>query len=129
MIAKTDKTGQMAAFSKEEYSKGGDEHTTKDKVITKGEAEEIQRILNGHSSMWAKMLNAGQDHGHETRVRGNLISQADTIPEMHTLIKDHKPLRDGVRTRPVVNGSGSMNTPLNNQVNGLIEQVARNSIG
>ena len=48
---------------------------------------------------------------------------------MHTLIKDHKPPGENgiARTRPVVDGNSGMNAPLNNTINTLIEQVARNA--
>ena len=49
----------MAALSRDEYLKGGLEHTQKDRTLSQDEVRNIQRTLNGHSSMWAKILNLG----------------------------------------------------------------------
>ena len=40
---KTDKTGRLAATTREDYKKGGKEHTQKDRIITREETEKIQR--------------------------------------------------------------------------------------
>ena len=128
VISKTDKTGKLCALTTHEYERGGQEHTLKDKEITRQEADDIQRTLNGHTSSWAKMLNMGTQTGQEQRVRNNLITQDSTVPPMSTLVKDHKSLRDGIpRTRPVVNGNEGMNAPLNEILKDLIEKIARNA--
>ena len=44
---------------------------------------------------------------------------------MYTMLKDHKPMRDGLyRTRPVVSGNRSMNVHMNNLLSMLITPIA-----
>ena len=55
VIAKTDKTGRMAAMSKEEYKRGGARTHIK-RHISRKDTEDIQRTLNGHTSMQEKTM-------------------------------------------------------------------------
>lgn len=113
----------------EDYSKGGEEHTVKDTKLTREKADEIQNELNGHSSIWQKILNMGQDHQQEERIRGNILSKNPSIPNMSTLIKDYKSVKNRVaRMRPVVNGNSGMNAPLNDIINPLLEHIVREGI-
>ena len=91
MVLVTDKSGKPTAVSRPIYLTMGSIHTAKDQEITWKEVEAIQRGLNGHCSMWAKILNMGEAWGHEDRIRESCIHKSEIVPPMTLLIKDHKP--------------------------------------
>ena len=53
IILKTDKSSKFAVTSEQEYLKMGQEHTSKDREITRQELIEIEENLNGHNRAWA----------------------------------------------------------------------------
>ena len=108
----------------ENYLRMGKEHVSKDKVISRKEVQEREKILNGNSRMWGKMFGIGVDAGHEARVMDSIVTHSNNLAAMSLLYKDHK-LKEA--TRPVVSGNTSNSSALSNLVSGLIEAVA-NSI-
>ena len=90
------------------------------------EVESIQSRLNGHTSMWVKLLNLGQNWKHEDRMRESLIHKSHQIPVMSLLVKDHKANGpDGLpSTRPVVGACKGMNVPLSDLLSELLEPIA-----
>ena len=99
----------------------GDKHTKNDREIGRVELREREKILNGHSSMWIKMQNLGQNHSHEQRMRDSKITHSNNIADMYLLYKDHKLTED---TRPVVTGCNSNTVGLSNMVSEFLESVA-----
>ena len=57
IIAKTDKSGRVCVMPTETYVEAGSVHTAKDQVGDEEFIKKTQRTLNGHVSMWIKMLN------------------------------------------------------------------------
>ena len=126
VILNTDKTGKLAAVSKDTYKQMGMKHTAGDQVITRGEAAQIQRELNGHVSMFNQMTGLGKDWGQVDRMRETLINQSALVPPLYLTVKDHKTVAEGEvpSTRPVVSGGRGMNIHLNNILGEILEPVA-----
>ena len=57
IVVKTDKTGKLAAMSRESYEEAGMEHTEKDTEVDRETCDKIQRIINGHTSSFIKKIS------------------------------------------------------------------------
>ena len=68
VILKTDKSGKFATTNLENYLRMGQEHTGKDKIITRGDIRDIETVLNCHCRAWCKIWRSGKKHGHTGRI-------------------------------------------------------------
>ena len=118
IIMLTDKSGKFALTDRETYLEMGKPHIEKDKQIDRNEIKEIEKQINGHTSMWIKMTNQGENHNHEGRTRESKISRSNNLAQMRLLLKDHKENR---ATRAVVSGCDSNTLGLSNVVSELLE--------
>ena len=131
IVLMTDKTGKLAVISREEYLRMGEVHTSKDIEIGWGEAAEIQKLTNGHTSSWIKIAGVGESWGHVERVRETCLNKSICIASMYLLYKDHKETKTGEvpKSRPVVSSSGGMGIHLNNILSEFVEPLADNVKG
>ena len=90
----TDKSGKFAITDTESYLKMGAVHTDKDTIIDDNEVRRIQRLHNGHTAMWIRMSNMGQDWNHEYRIRESCLQHTCTVPPMYLLVKERKGKRE-----------------------------------
>ena len=120
IVMKTDKSGKFAITDRENYIEMGKAHTARDREIDIKEIREKERVLNGHTSMWIKMTNLGEQHNHEDRARESKISKSQNLANMYLLLKDHK---ETLSTRPVVSGCDSNTLGLSNMVAELLEAI------
>jgi hypothetical protein len=121
LVMKTDKSSKLAVTTRDEYVKMGEVHTRKDKPVKREEIREIEKNLNGHSRMWAKMMNVGEHANHEDRVMDSVTTKSQNLATMYVLLKDHKKTR---QTRPVVSGCDSNTAGMSHLVSELLEAVA-----
>ena len=128
IICQTDKSGRFAVLTYEQYIKAGNAHTVKDREINLDEAEEIQRILNGHMRHWSKILNLGAEWDQEDRSLRNLLSNGLAVCPMVVLIKDHKSWtidsEEALPSRSVMNGNMGMNSPISEFISMVMEPIA-----
>ena len=104
VVLQTDKSGKLCITTLENYIKMGEEHTRGDKKVDAKKIEEIEREVNGHTSMWNKILNLGKDWNQEGRFRESTISKSKNVAVLTLLPKDHKnidPVSGLPKTRPV----------------------------
>ena len=73
LVCPTDKSGRLAVLPLEMYAAAGEVHTSKDKEVDMEYAAKKQRLVQGHTSAWLKILNVGEDHKHEDRHRSTFI--------------------------------------------------------
>jgi hypothetical protein len=99
----------------------GEEHTRKDKEVTRDEIREREKVINGHSCMWIKMTGMGEDWNHRDRMRDSKITRSNNVANMYLLLKDRK---KKLASRPVVSGCDSNTAGLSNMVSELLESVA-----
>ena len=103
-------------------------HTAKDKKVSIGEAEEIQRILNGHMRWLAAALNLGSHWDQQDRCLQNLLNHGLSIYPMTLTIKDHKvwSLESGIPppSRPLMDDSKGMNTMISEVLSIILEPIA-----
>ena len=64
-MLETDKSGKLAITSRETYLEMGDVHTAGYRLVSCLENREIEKQLNGHSSMWIKKTGMSERHGQE----------------------------------------------------------------
>ena len=55
----TDKSCKLAITTMEMYMKMGNEHTKKDREISRQEFVEMEKVVNGHTSMHIQMQGMG----------------------------------------------------------------------
>merc|ERR1712235_124240 len=108
-------------------------HTEKDEEGDEEFVKQCQKKLNGHVSMWIKMLSQGENWEHEDRLRETQINQDCSVAPLYLLVKSHKKY-SGVRpggegppppppTRPVCGAVNGMNVHLSNILSPIIEAV------
>ena len=104
VVLKTDKSGKFATTNLETYIKMGQEHTDKDKVITRTDIKNIEKVLNNHCRAWCKCWRSGKKHGHTGRIMTGKTTTSNNVASMWLALKDHK---DGNKTRGIVTGCTS----------------------
>ena len=117
---KTDKSGKLTLMKREEYSKIGKDCV--DREIGREEIKSIERRVNEHTRIWAKILNAGEDHGHHSRITNSKIVNSEVTANKYYMFKDHK--RDG-GYRPVVSGCTSNTLGLSNMLSDVVESLCQ----
>merc|ERR1711954_450128 len=90
-------------IANEKYNEMGEEHTSKDRMITLEKAMELAKLNDQHTSMMLKIFNMGRNMKEKKRFRESYMKHGN-ISHKEDLYKDHK---KGYKTRPVINGSGS----------------------
>ena len=123
VILKTDKSGKFATTNLENYLKMGQEHTDKDKIITRTEIREIETVLNCHCRAWCKIWRTGKNHGHTGRIMTSKTTTSNNVASLWLALKDHK---SGDKTRGIATGCTSNSKGLSNSVSDILEAVANN---
>ena len=82
VIMKTDKSGKFAATNLENYIRMGQEHTSKDKKITRTDIRKIEKILNSHCRAWCKCWGSGRKHGHTGRIMTSKTTTSNNVASM-----------------------------------------------
>ena len=121
IVIKTDKSSKLAVTNQEEYKKMGQEHTQKDKKISRQEVINMEETLNGHNRAWAHIWNSGKDHGHFSRIITSKTTHSENIADLYLMLKDHK---EGNKTRPTATGCTSNTQGLSNAVAEVLESVS-----
>ena len=62
------------------------------------------------------MKGAGEDHSHQSRIRGTTINKDYQVPEGENGVP---------KTRPVVSGNRGMNSHLNNIISPMLQQIGK----
>ena len=126
VVMLTDKSGKLAISDVESYIEMGSVHTSKDTEVGDETVRKIQRLYNGHTSMWLKMANVGENWDHEDRLRESCLQNTNNVPPMYLLAKDHKIREPGQlpATRPVVSGCSGMQLSLSNLLSDHLESLA-----
>ena len=122
IVMKTDKSSKLVVTDKETYKKMGEEHTKKDREVSKEEVEKMEKCLNSHTVAWSVMFRSGQDHDHEARIISSKTSSSGNVSSLYLMYKDHKP---GNKTRPVATGHSSNTIGLSNAISEVTEAVSR----
>ena len=69
VVLKTDKSGKSTLAEKESYLAMEKKLNEGDKVIKREDLRVMERRINEHCKMWTKIVNAGEFHGHNSRIR------------------------------------------------------------
>ena len=134
IVCETDKAGRLCVMPVEMYMEAGLTHTDKDEEVDEEFVQQCQRKLNGHVSMWIKMLSQGENWEHEDRLRETQINHSCSVAPLYLLVKSHKKY-SGVRpggegppppppTRPVCGAVNGMDVHLSNILSPIVEAVA-----
>ena len=52
--------------------------------------EQWVKTINDDATCWIRMLQAGQKHKHEKRIKSNFVNNDMPVAPLYTLRKDHK---------------------------------------
>ena len=128
VITQTDKSGRFAVFSRDEYIRAGEEHTNKDREVTRDYATQNQQLLNGHMEWLTAVLNLGGQWDQQSRCKNNLLNHGLAVCPMTLLFKDHKGWTHDLGTPPptrnLVAGNKGQNTGLSELLSTILEPVA-----
>ena len=121
VVFQTDKSGRLAADSKESYVEAAMPHVREDPVVVDKQVhEKAEKEANAHSNMWLRFTRAGEFTGTSAtrgyqRIKNSMKVRNHGYAPLYALRKDHKPVDDPVRgppTRPVCGGSAAYNSKL-----------------
>jgi hypothetical protein len=121
VIMSTDKSSKLAVTNMSTYMEMGEVHTRADKEISRESFTEVEKVINGHTSMHIKMQGMGENWGHGKRMRGSTITRSQNLASLRLLLKDHK---KELKTRQVVSGNESNTVGLSNIMSDLVESLA-----
>ena len=127
IMLQTDKSGKLVPTDYNSFERMGEEHTSKDKLISRMEANKIHREQDNHSSQLIKCFNMGGKNEHTKRIRESYLG-GNGISPMNLMVKDHKPPdpKTGLpKTRPVVNGTRSNNAGPSEMISMILEKIQK----
>ena len=79
VIIETDKTDKLAVVSMKAHLEMCEAHLKGDREVTKEEVSEIQKVTNGHTSSWIKILGVGEHWNHTSWVRETTMNKGDNV--------------------------------------------------
>ena len=79
MITLTDKSTKFCIMKQEDYLKLGEEHTKKDREITREEVQRREKVLNSHALNCCRMWKTGEDHGHMESWTGSELAKCQGL--------------------------------------------------
>ena len=129
MYMMTDKSMRMSVDTPTNYERAMNHHMIHDQELCQTEIDNIERKLNAHGIMWARILKIGEMWDHEHRVKSAVVSKNGPIPELYGLRKDHKNIAIGDEalgppTRPVCGASRSINGPLSSILSEVLDKIS-----
>ena len=98
----TDKSGTLAAMTRQAYLGAGMKHTKNDKEVGWEEIRESQKEQNGHTSMLIKCFRIGAYWKHRDRVRETMMGEGQSVCPLTLLYKDHKGWDASMGTTPPI---------------------------
>ena len=115
------------------YEDLGKVHTAKDREIDEAEVTRIHQNLNKHACLIFKIFGVGDLHGGRIveRITSTFTTNAEDVPLMSLLVKDHKPVKPGQlpSTRPVIGISVTMVARLSKLIADVVKRLADCSAG
>ena len=126
IVLLTDKSGRLACMPFDMYHEAAEEHLKKDVEVGEDFAEQTQRLLNGHVSMWLKITGMGERWDHEQRQRETHLEESASVAPLYLLVKDHKKYSGSgpPPTRPVCGAVSGMNVHLSNILSPYLDAIA-----
>ena len=112
-------------------------HIDKDIDVTEQEHQEAQKVINGHSTFWSRILNISCEKeefnpkmSHQCknsyRSKNNLLTENNKLPSLFGLRKDHKHTANenkGPSTRPVCGAHNHYNKKLTHLLSTILIKV------
>ena len=136
VVFQTDKSGRFSIDTKNNYKEACAKHVPEeDSVVSEEVYQEYQKEINAHSSMWTRILKAGEGvHSGNIkaadRIRKNLTVQNHSAAPLYALRKDHKTANDrviGPPTRPVCAANSAYNNKLSHVMCNILKPVWQNN--
>ena len=129
VVCESDKTGRLVVVERETYLRLGAPHRGEDRTVKYDEIREIQRLTNGHTSAWLKILGTGEAWNHLERIKTTTINSSNNVASMKLLVRDQeRKWNDGChKCRPVVARHEGLNSHLNNLISDLIGPIAEHT--
>ena len=80
----------------------------------------FERKINEHSKMWTKIVNAGEAHNHNNRIKNSKRIESELAASNYFMYKDHK---SGGGYRPVVSGCCCNTLGLSGLLSDIVESI------
>ena len=131
VIFQTDKSSRFSVDTKANYIEACKVHVDKDRTIDDTQYDSMLREMNAHSTMWCKIVKAGEEASSHSvqRVKENLTaSEGCDPPPMYALRKDHKKSNndeEGPPTRPVCGATSAYNGKLSHLISMILKEVRK----
>jgi hypothetical protein len=122
VLAESDKSGKITATKTEAFEKKMRPHVEGDVEVEREEVEEAEKSMSGCSTILARVMRLGENHGHEDRVRSAMKSSGTRVPPVDGMVKDHKTTVE-LPVRPVCKGKESPNGILSDLWSDIVESI------
>ena len=128
IILETDKSKQFSCDTPDNYRLMAETHTDKDETTDMRKKQEFEKLVNAHTEMWVRVLNAGKSVNHHDRIRSSMISKNCPPAPLSLLRKDHKECESqiiGPPGGPVCGGDVSYNKRLSHMLSTMLTEIYR----
>ena len=126
VILETDKTKRFSCDSSNNYKLLGEEHVANDRTIDQKTKDEYEKLINAHSEMWLRIINAGKDHNQYNRIKHSMMSKNCPPAPLSLPRKDHKIYESeeiGPPGRPVGGGDVTYNRRISHLISMILMEV------
>ena len=126
VVYQTDKSGRFSVDTLDNYRDACRIHVENDPTVTQDFHEKAQKMADAHSTLWTRILRAGEGVEGQARIKSNVLVQDSTQAPIYALRKDHKsgicPVR-GPPVRPVCGAVAAYNTKLSHLMSLILNEV------
>ena len=111
----------MSVDTPKNYVEAMEKHTENDRKVTEKEVADKERVMNGHSVMFDRMLRIGEKGGQEDRVKQAMTRKVGPVPlrKQYKMVPPDRQSK-GPPTRPVCGASSSINGPLSHTLSEVL---------
>ena len=127
IVLQADKGKKFVVVDQQTYLSMGQDHTSKDKVVTPGQVRASQKVLSTTTRSLVNILGVGTSQSHHayTRCLENSDSRAEDVPTMKVLPKVHKLLSASghPQSRPVVTAASGISSRVGDLISDFLEPL------
>ena len=95
-------------------------------MITEEDYGKLENLMNAHSTMWIRILQAGKDTEQTRKIKSSMLVSDSPFAPLYCLRKDHKKFDDPVKgppMRPVCGAVAAYNNHLSHLLSLILQEV------
>ena len=126
IVHETDKTKRFSCDSADNYRQLAEAHINHDEIVTEETKNRFERLINSHTTIWLRILNAGKDENHKDRIKSSMMSKNGPAAPIAFPRKDHKIYDSeiiGPPGRPLCGGDVSYNKRLSHLASIMLAEI------